>query len=421
MSDKISVITIVYNDVDHIRRTIESFLSQTWKDKEYIIIDGGSTDGTVDIIKEYADRLAYWCSEKDHGIYDAMNKGISHVTGDWINFLNCGDFYYHADSLEKVITGVDTEGIDVLYGDSVAIGKKSEKYIIASADPTEMEKHVIYRHGSSLVRTEIQRQYPFDISKAKKYGYSLDWDMIYRIFKSGHTFKKISYTIDAYQEEGTSNHPFRNLWYNYLVTSQGKLNAKNFFRFILNILLTAFNLSPFYRYAKAFGIEYMINDVLPHIPFWNPRKLYLRMIGMKISKGAFIMKRNYFMSPWLVEIGENSHINRGCLLDARGTIKIGNNVSVSHNVNIVTGGHVVQSKHFNGQYTPITIDDYAWLGIGCTILQNVHIGKGAVVCAGAVVTKDVPDYAIYAGVPAKKIGERNKDLDYICKGYEPLT
>ena len=133
------------------------------------------------------------------------------------------------------------------------------------------------------------------------------------------------------------------------------------------------------------------------------------------------MKRNYFMSPWLVEIGENSHINRGCLLDARGTIKIGNNVSVSHNVNIVTGGHVVQSKHFNGQYTPITIDDYAWLGIGCTILQNVHIGKGAVVCAGAVVTKDVPDYAIYAGVPAKKIGERNKDLDYICKGYEPLT
>ena len=76
--DKISVITVVYNDVAHIRETMESFFSQTWENKEYIVIDGGSTDGTVDVIREYADRLAYWCSEKDDGIYDAMNKGISH-------------------------------------------------------------------------------------------------------------------------------------------------------------------------------------------------------------------------------------------------------------------------------------------------------------------------------------------------------
>ena len=71
MSNKISVITVVYNDVANIRATMESFFSQTWEDKEYIVIDGGSTDGTADIIKEYAPRLAYWCSEKDNGIYDA--------------------------------------------------------------------------------------------------------------------------------------------------------------------------------------------------------------------------------------------------------------------------------------------------------------------------------------------------------------
>ncbi len=102
MEDKISVITVVYNDVEHIRETMESFFSQTWENKEYIVIDGGSTDGTADIIREYSDRLAFWCSEKDGGIYDAMNKGIAHVTGNWINILNSGDrFFDELSVIEK--------------------------------------------------------------------------------------------------------------------------------------------------------------------------------------------------------------------------------------------------------------------------------------------------------------------------------
>ena len=92
--DKISVITVVYNDVGSIRNTMESFFSQTWKNKEYIVIDGGSTDGTADIIREYEDRLAFWCSEKDNGLYDALNKGIAHAKGDWVIVLNSGDFFF---------------------------------------------------------------------------------------------------------------------------------------------------------------------------------------------------------------------------------------------------------------------------------------------------------------------------------------
>lgn len=69
MSNKISVITVVYNDVEHIQATMESFFAQTWQDKEYIVIDGGSNDGTAEIIKQYADKIAYWCSEKDEGTF----------------------------------------------------------------------------------------------------------------------------------------------------------------------------------------------------------------------------------------------------------------------------------------------------------------------------------------------------------------
>ena len=81
-NDKISVITVVFNDAANIGKTIESYIAQTWENKEYIVIDGGSTDGTVEIIRKYLDRIDYFCSEKDNGIYDAMNKGISHCTGD---------------------------------------------------------------------------------------------------------------------------------------------------------------------------------------------------------------------------------------------------------------------------------------------------------------------------------------------------
>ena len=140
MSNKISVITVVFNDVANIRATMESFFSQTWEDKEYIVIDGGSTDGTVDIIKEYADKLAYWCSEKDNGIYDAMNKGIVHATGDWINILNCGDYYATKNALKEAISSTtDIDEISVIYGNSICIDDTCQRLITAPSDSNLLE------------------------------------------------------------------------------------------------------------------------------------------------------------------------------------------------------------------------------------------------------------------------------------------
>ena len=90
---KISIITINYNNCEGLRRTIESVVNQTCRDFEYIIIDGGSTDGSVDVIKRYADNIDYWVSEPDKGIYNAMNKGIRMATGDYVQILNSGDMF----------------------------------------------------------------------------------------------------------------------------------------------------------------------------------------------------------------------------------------------------------------------------------------------------------------------------------------
>ena len=420
IGNKVSVITIVYNDVNHIRSTMESFFSQTWANKEYIVIDGGSTDGTAEIIREYASQLAYWCSEKDNGIYDAMNKGISHATGDWINFLNCGDLYASEQALMTIMTSEEITAADVIYGNSYEMTPHFNRLIEAKEDVSQMEYAPVFRHGSSLIKTTLQKEYLFDLTLMKKYGYALDWHMIHRVYKAGYRFKKVNTTVESYLSDGASNHPFHNLWINYKITSEGGFSVKALCYLFKETIKKCLVKTGIYPFVRALGVEFIVNDILPLIPFWCCRRWYLRRLKAHIGRGTFIMKKNYLIYPWLLQIGEYSHINRGCTIDARAGITIGNNVSISHQVSLITGGHDHNSRRFDYIGKPIIIEDYVWIGIGATILQGVHIGKGAVVCAGAVVTKDVNDYAIVGGIPAKKIGERRHDLDYHCVWDIPL-
>lgn len=421
MADKISVITVVYNDKENIRNTIESFFSQTWEKKEYIVIDGGSTDGTVDIIKQYSHKIDFWCSEKDNGIYDAMNKGIKNVTGDWIIILNSGDVFHSPNTLSEVMQKANLNRDDVIYGSSIEVNKEYKRMIEAGANPSKMEYAPVYRHGSSLIRTSVQKKNLYDLSKSANLGYALDWDMIYKVFKAGKKFEKVDVIIEEYKKEGTSNHNLKNLWYNYKITSEGKVRIKKINFLIKNIIKSLLVSSCFYSFIRSFLINYIPNDILTHIPFWSIRRRSLKLLKMRIGKGSFIMKNNYFINPNLVSIGEYSHINRNCTIDARGKVAIGNSVSISHNVSIITGSHDINSNNFIGIFKPIVIEDYVFLGIGCIILQGVKIGKGAVVCAGAIVTKDVKPYSIVAGIPAKVVGKRDTKLAYKCNGYIPLT
>jgi glycosyltransferase involved in cell wall biosynthesis len=114
---KLSIITINYNNDKGLKKTIESALSQTFTDYEYIIIDGGSTDESVDIIKANADKIHYWVSEKDAGVYNAMNKGILKATGEYCYFLNSGDYLWSADVLERVFKESNSEAI--VYGNMI--------------------------------------------------------------------------------------------------------------------------------------------------------------------------------------------------------------------------------------------------------------------------------------------------------------
>jgi glycosyltransferase involved in cell wall biosynthesis len=120
---KVSLITVVYNGAEHIRDCIESILTQTYQDIEYIVIDGNSTDGTVDIVRSYGTKIAKFISEPDKGLYDAMNKGIGMATGDVIGILNADDFYRHERVIENMVATFERTGSDAVYGDLLYVDR----------------------------------------------------------------------------------------------------------------------------------------------------------------------------------------------------------------------------------------------------------------------------------------------------------
>ena len=126
---KISVITVAFNNSDYIEDCIKSVIGQTYENLEYIIVDGGSTDGTLEVIKKYEDRISKWVSEPDHGIYDAMNKGIKMATGGIIGFLHSDDFYPHENVIAQVAEAFMNSGVHSVYGDLVYVNKTNGKAV----------------------------------------------------------------------------------------------------------------------------------------------------------------------------------------------------------------------------------------------------------------------------------------------------
>lgn len=161
---KITVITVCYNTVETIEETILSVINQTYENIEYVIIDGGSMDGTVDVIKKYSDRISYWISEPDMGIYDAMNKGIKAATGDYINFMNAGDSFYENSVLESVACSIDRKAV-IVYGQLMKIFNRFRFISVPKAINLEdMRGDTRLPHQAMFARTDYQKAHPFDTS-----------------------------------------------------------------------------------------------------------------------------------------------------------------------------------------------------------------------------------------------------------------
>ncbi|WP_198018167.1 glycosyltransferase family 2 protein [Hippea jasoniae] len=160
----VSIITVVYNNKDTIKDAIESVLNQTYENIEYIVIDGASTDGTVDIVKSYGNRIDKFISKKDNGIYDAMNKGINLASGDIIGILNSDDFYVDSKVIEKVVEVFKDKNVDSVYGDLVYVDKDDTDKIIRYWKSKEYKEGLFKKgwhpaHPTFFVKKEIYNKY----------------------------------------------------------------------------------------------------------------------------------------------------------------------------------------------------------------------------------------------------------------------
>lgn len=198
---KISIVTVSYNSEKTIEQTIQSVIGQRYKNKEYIIIDGGSTDGTIDIIQRYSQQLSYWCSEPDEGIYDAMNKGLRHVTGDVVAFLNSDD-WYEPDILQRVAGYFKDNEIDCLAGGVyLVLNDRIFEDDIRCHTEEDIHFFMIYRHPAFFCKKDVfSRIGAFN----KKYKIAADYDFALRVHNAGYRIMETPEIFTNFRRDGLS-------------------------------------------------------------------------------------------------------------------------------------------------------------------------------------------------------------------------
>lgn len=208
---RFSIITVTYNADKVLEATIQSIISQTYKDIEYIIIDGGSKDKTLSIVEKYKNHIAKVISEPDKGLYDAMNKGLRVATGDYVCFLNAGDTLHEDDTLTMMVKSIEKNQYpDIIYGETAIVDNKREFLQMRRLSTPEklnwksFKNGMLVCHQAFYAKREIAKNEPYNL----KYRFSADFDWCIRVMKRAKSLHNTKITIVDYLNEGmtTKNH-----------------------------------------------------------------------------------------------------------------------------------------------------------------------------------------------------------------------
>ena len=205
MSMLFSIITVTYNAVEWLERTIQSVISQSYTNIEYIIIDGNSTDGTLDIIKKYRSSIAQCISEPDGGLYDAMNKGLNLATGDYVWFINAGDMLYSENTVQEIVNMLDGKNLpDIVYGETQIVDAQGSLLAMRRLKAPEklswrsFNMGMLVCHQSFLVKKAIAPNYDL------KYVFTADYDWCIRCMKRANTIFNTHLILSQFLEAGIS-------------------------------------------------------------------------------------------------------------------------------------------------------------------------------------------------------------------------
>lgn len=215
---KVTVVTVCYNAESIIEKTMRSILNQSYTDMEYIIVDGASTDGTLDIaynvINDYPNKIVRCQSEHDDGIYDAMNKGVTLANGEWVIFMNAGDSFYDTNTLAKVFNSIISKNFSAIFGNSRFIDVFSGEIKVVFSSTEGLGQYMPNCHQSAFVRKEELLENPFRTD----YKIISDFIFFYHLKKNNKQYLLIDDIIADYDANGLS--------------SNNKIVTKEYIRFL---------------------------------------------------------------------------------------------------------------------------------------------------------------------------------------------
>ncbi len=200
----LSLITINYNRKADLEATLKSVVQQTYSDFEYLVIDGGSTDGSVELIQSYADNIDYWVSEPDKGIFDAMNKGILAAKGEYLLFLNGGDVFLHEQSLEKILSRIQQPDADVIYTDIMVEMSYGGELLFRYPDKLNFRYFLEHDlpHQATFIRRSLFEQYGLYDASNK---INADWVFfVLTICKYNVSYRHIPHVFTRFQQGGVT-------------------------------------------------------------------------------------------------------------------------------------------------------------------------------------------------------------------------
>ena len=263
MLPKVTVVTVTYNAADCVEMTLKSVIAQTYSNLEYIVIDGKSTDSTMDIVERYRAHISTIVSEPDKGIYDAMNKATRLASGEWIIFMNAGDVFDNPGVLRNVFTGEIKENSSLIFGAiteySRPLGiKRVYQAHIISTDATSFpyREHIPCSHQATFYRTELLKQHPY---RSEEFKVSADWASMADILDLNLPYTVVNDVIAWYQGGGISS-------------------------------LLSF--SSLHEREIICGYTFRWKDKAKMVLFQRLRKLIIRLLPRTISTAV---RRNYFI------------------------------------------------------------------------------------------------------------------------------
>jgi len=410
---KLSIVTINLNKREGLLRTLESLVRQTDRDFELIVVDGGSTDGSLEVCAQYENLISRLIVEKDDGIYDAWNKGVSAATGELIGLLNSGD-EYHPDVVATVGRAARTlepgEPPTIYCGNTYIVENGALLKMIGNT----VRHNVLFGIGVSHPAMIVERRAYEAVGAYERISIASDSQFILRSIRAGVRFVPVPYRV--FMEAGG-------------ISQRAAITGFSQYADCLRELKfcgssTALALKSGYRLYKFLGrgavlgwAKYMLanarhfaillmNLLLTIVAGGPPRRWLLMLFGFSIHKSAFVSPRALFYRTGNLQIGAGSAINRGVTLDNRDAIHIGRGCSISHGAALITAGHDIDSPYLEYQSRPIRIEDHVVIFARAIILPGTVLDRGVVVLAGSVISGSTIPGGIYGGVPAKLIRMR---------------